>query len=174
MLTIIRKLIVSAAVAAVIGLSVSVTAFAQPQAADFSFRSVDGQAVTAESVRGEVVVFAFGASWLPLTRNQMEGLKKLADQYAGRGVAVYWVSTESDSAKSKNYAGDDQLRELGRKYKITVLRDPDGAISRRMGVDQLPSTVIINKQGQVAAAFGGLDPNADVAKQLAERLDKIL
>ena len=50
---------------------------------------VDGPNVTADSVRGEVVVFA-GASWLPLTRNQMEGLKKLADQYAGRGVAVYW------------------------------------------------------------------------------------
>ena len=147
---------------------------ASAQSPDFSFRSVDGSIVTAESVRGEVVVFAFGASWLPLTRNQMEGLKKLADQYAGRGVAVYWVSTESDSAKSKNYASDEELRALGRKYKITVLRDPDGAISRRLGVDQLPATVIINKQGQVAATVGGLDPTADFGKQLAARLDKIL
>ena len=125
-------------------------------------------------LRGEVVVLAFGASWLPLTRNQMETLKKLADQYAGRGVAVYWVSTESDSPKSKNFADDNQLRDLGRRYKITVLRDPDGAISKRLGVDQLPSTVMINKQGQVTAVVGGLDPNTDVAKQLAERLDKIL
>ena len=58
------------------------------QSPDFAFRSVDGPNVTADSVRGEVVIFAFGASWLPLTRNQMEGLKKVADQYAGRGVAV--------------------------------------------------------------------------------------
>lgn len=153
---------------------VSLAASVRAQAPEFSFRSVDGQTVTSDSVRGEVVVFAFGASWLPLTKNQMEGLKKLADQYAGKGVAVYWVSTESDSAKSKNFAGDDELRELGRKYKLTVLRDPEGPVSRRLGVDQLPSTVIINKQGQVAATIGGLDPNADVAKQLAERLDKIL
>ena len=152
----------------------SVAALAQAQTAEFSFRSVDGPAVTSESLRGEVAVLAFGASWLPLTRNQMEGLKKLADQYAGRGVAVYWVSTESDSAKSKNFASDDDLRALGRKYKITVLRDPDGAISKRMGIDQLPSTVIINKQGQAVATIGGLDPNADLAKQLAERLDKVL
>src|SRR5262249_42180320 len=152
----------------------SVLGFAQPQAPDFSLRAVNGPAVTAESLRGNVAVLAFGASWLPLTRNQMEGLKKLADQYASRGVAVYWVSTESDSVKSKNYVSDDDLRELGRKYKITVLRDPDGAISRRLGVDQLPATVIMNKQGQVAATVGGLDPGADVAKQLAERLDKIL
>ena len=146
------------------------------QSPEFSLRALDGPPVTSESLRGEVVVLAFGASWLPLTRNQMESLKKLADQYAGRGVAVYWVSTESDSPKSKNFADDNQLRELGRKYKITVLRDPDGGISKRLGVDQLPSTVIINKQGQVVATIGGLDPNpnADVAKQVAERLDKIL
>jgi len=137
-------------------------------------RALDGPPVSSESLRGEVVVLAFGASWLPLTRNQMESLKKVADQYAGRGVAVYWVSTESDSAKSKNFADDNQLRDLARRYKITVLRDPDGLVSKRLGVDQLPSTVILNKQGQAAAVVGGLDPNADVAKQLAERLDKIL
>jgi len=144
------------------------------QSPEFSLRALDGPPVSSESLRGEVVVLAFGASWLPLTRNQMESLKKLADQYAGRGVAVYWVSTESDSAKSKNFADDNQLRELGRRYKITVLRDPDGLVSKRLGVDQLPSTVILNKQGQAAAVVGGLDPTADVAKQLAERLEKIL
>ncbi|PYS23959.1 MAG: hypothetical protein DMF72_07395 [Acidobacteria bacterium] len=160
------------AVTAVLILSATISIRAQ--APEFSFRSVDGQTVTSESVRGEVVVLAFGASWLPLTRNQMEGLKKLADQYAGKGVAVYWVSSESDNQKSKNYASDEELRELGRKYKLTVLRDSDGTISRKLGVEQLPSTIIINKRGQVAATIGGLDPNADVAKQLAERLDKIL
>src|SRR5205085_5482113 len=132
--------------------SLTVASFANSaalQSPEFSLRALDGPPVSSESLRGEVVVLAFGASWLPLTRNQMESLKKLADQYAGRGVAVYWVSTESDSPKSKNFADDNQLRDLGRRYKITVLRDPDGATSKRLGVDQLPSTVIINKQGQV-------------------------
>ena len=160
---------------AVIAVLAAVSGKASAQApADFSLKAIDGQAVTSDSLRGEVVVLGFGASWLPLTRNQMEGLKKLADQYAGRGVAVYWVSTESESPKSKNFASDDQLRELARKYKMTVLRDPDGSVSGRLGVDQLPSIVIINKQGAVAAAMGGLDPAADLAKQLAEKLDKLL
>jgi len=153
---------------------VSVPAWAQDRAADFSFRAIDGQAVTSESLRGEVVVLAFGASWLPLTKNQMEAIKKLADQYAGRGVAVYWVSTESESPKSKNYASDEQLRELARKYKATVLRDPDGVISKKMGVDQLPSVVIIDKQGNIAGTMGGMDPNANLTTQLSARLDKIL
>jgi peroxiredoxin len=152
----------------------STSAWAQNRAADFSFRAIDGETITSESLRGEVVVLAFGASWLPLTRNQMEAVKKLADQYAGRGVAVYWVSTESESAKSKNYVSDEQLRELARKYKATVLRDPDGAVSKKLGVDQLPSVVIIDKQGNIANTIGGMDPNADLAKQLSERLTKLL
>jgi peroxiredoxin len=139
---------------------------------DFSLRSVDGPAVTADSLRGEVVVLGFGASWLPLTRGHMEALKKLADQYAGRGVAVYWVSTESDSPKSKNFADDNQLRELGRRYKLTVLRDPDGAALKRLGADQIPATIILNKQGQAVANISGLEP--DVSKQLAEQLDKVI
>ncbi|HEX3230526.1 MAG TPA: TlpA disulfide reductase family protein [Pyrinomonadaceae bacterium] len=167
----IRNIVASAAALLVLLIAAP---FAVGQAPDFSLRAVDGAAVTAESLRGEVVVLAFGASWLPLTRNQMEGLKKLADQYAARGVAVYWVSTESDSPKSKNFVSDEELRDLGRKYKMSVLRDPDGPVSRRLGVDQLPATVIINKQGQIAATLGGLDPSADLAKQLAERLDKML
>src|SRR6059058_5368423 len=104
----------------------SLSALAQGGPVNFSFRAIDGQPVSSESLRGEVVVLAFGASWLPLTRNQMEAVKKLADQYAGRAVVTYWVSTDSENAKSKNYVSDDQLRELARKYKVTVLRDPAG------------------------------------------------
>ena len=148
---------------------------AQNKGPDFSLRAIDGEAVTAESLRGEVAVLAFGASWLPLSRNQMEGVKKLADDYSGRGVAVYWVSTDSESPKSKNYASDDQLRALAHKYKVTVLRDPDGTVSKKLGVDQLPSIVIFDKQGNVSGGpIGGLDPTASLATQLSARLNKIL
>ena len=170
----IRKRLFLIAGMAVLTCTASIQAQAPAHAVDFSFRAIDGPPVTAESVRGEVAVLAFGASWLPLTRNQMEAVKKLADQYAGRGVAVYWVSTESDSAKSKNFASDDQLRELGRKYKVSILRDADGVAAKRLGVDQLPSVLIINKQGNIAEAIGGMDPNANLGKDLAGRLEKVL
>src|SRR5260370_39064649 len=102
MLTNIRRVGVVVTFLVALTAFVSVPAWAQNRAADFSFRAVDGPAVTSESLRGEAVVLAFGASWLPLTKNQMEAVKKLADEYAGRGVAVYWVSTESESPKSKD------------------------------------------------------------------------
>lgn len=144
---------------------------------EFSLRSVDGQTVTSESLRGEVVVMAFGASWLPLSRTQLQGIRKLADEYSNRGVVVYWVSTESEDAKSKNYASDEQLRAFAQKYglKVTVLRDPDGGISKKMGIDQLPSIIILDKQGNlVGEPIRGIDPGGNLAGQLASQLDKIL
>lgn len=144
---------------------------------EFSLRSVNGTTVTSDSLRGEVVVLAFGASWLPLSRTQLEGVRKLADEYSDRGVAVFWVSTESEDAKSKNHATDAQLRSFAQKYglKVTVLRDPDGSVSKKFGVDQLPSIVILDKNGNAyGEPIGGLDPNGNLAGQLAKHLDKVL
>ena len=160
-------------------LAVSLVFAQQPASGpvDFSLRSIDGQTVTSNSLRGEVVVLAFGASWLPLSRTQLQGVRNLADEYSDRGLVVYWVSTESDNAKSKNYASDEQLRSFSQKYglKVTVLRDPDGAISKKLGIDQLPSIVIIDKEGNLSGGpIGGLDPNGNLAGQLASRLDKLL
>src|SRR5206468_7304573 len=144
---------------------------------EFSLRSVDGQTITSDSLKGEVVVLAFGASWLPLSRTQLQGVRKLADEYADRGVVVYWVSTESESSKSKNYASDEQLRAFAQKYglHVTVLRDPDGGLAKKLGADQLPSIVILDKQGNpVGEPIKGLDPEGNLAGQLAKQLDKIL
>lgn len=144
---------------------------------EFSLRSIDGQTITSESLRGEVVVLAFGASWLPLSRAQLQGIRKLADEYSDRGVVVYFVSTDSENEKSKNFASDEQLRAFAQKYglKVTVLRDPDGQISKKFGIDQLPSIVILDKQGNVHGdPIRGLDPSGNLANQLASRLDKIL
>lgn len=151
--------------------------FAQGAPAEFSFRSIDGQTISSQSLRGEVVVLAFGASWLPLSRTQLQGVRKLADEYSDRGVVVYWVSTESENPKSKNYASDEQLRAFAQKYglAVTVLRDPDGVVSKRLGVDQLPAIIILDKQGNIAAGpISGLDPQGNLVGQLAKHLDRIL
>jgi peroxiredoxin len=92
-------------------------------------------------------------------------------------VVVYWVSTESEDEKSKNFASDQQLRSFAQKYglKVTVLRDPDGVISKGLGVDQLPAIIILDKQGNRAGdPITGLDPNGNLAGQLGAKLDRIL
>lgn len=149
----------------------------QNSPAQFSLRSIDGQTISSSSLRGEVVVLAFGASWLPLSRKQMQGVRKLADEYAKRGVVVFWVSTDSESSKSKNFASDEQLRVFSNKYglNVTVLRDSDGEVSKQFGIDQLPAIVILNKQGIPAGPpIGGLDPEGNLADQLAPTLNRVL
>ncbi|MDT4966150.1 MAG: hypothetical protein QOJ64_887 [Acidobacteriota bacterium] len=148
-----------------------------PQAIEFALRSIDGETISSASLRGEVVVLAFGASWLPLSRTQLTGIRKLADKYSGRGVVVYWVSTDSESPKSKNYASDDQLRAFAKKYglSVTVLRDPDGKLSRQFKIDQLPAFVILGKEGNATGPpIGGLDPDADLVDQLSKPLETVL
>lgn len=175
MLRINRKSLLALFVVVLLGASLVLAQDRGP--AEFSLRSIDGQTITSDSLRGEVVVLAFGASWLPLSKTQLQGVRKLADEYSGRGVVVYWVSTESEDPKSKNYASDDQLRAFAQKYglKVTVLRDPDGAVSKKFGIDQLPSIVILDKNGNpIGEPIGGLDPNGNLAGQLASRLDKLL
>jgi peroxiredoxin len=146
---------------------------------EFSLRSVDGGNITSEQLRGDVVVLAFGASWLPLSRTQVEGVQRLADEYRERDLRVYWVSTDSESQKSKNFATDDQLRSFARKngLKIGVLRDPDGALFKRLGVDrnQLPALVIFDKEGQISGSpIGGLDPEGNLVQRLSARINALL
>ncbi|MCU1267347.1 MAG: thiol-disulfide oxidoreductase [Acidobacteria bacterium] len=178
MLRLKRKIRAGLALTLLLGLTAS--GLAQKGAsgpAEFSLRSIDGQTISSDSLRGEVVVLAFGASWLPLSRTQLQGVKKLADEYSNRGVVVYWVSTESENPKSKNYASDDQLRGFVKKFglAVTVLRDPDGAVSKKLGADELPSVVILDKQGNlVGEPVKGIDPDGNLAGQLAKQLDKIL
>ena len=171
------KSLIVAATAILFGSAVVFAQKAPAGPVDFSLRSIDGQTITSESLRGEVVVMAFGASWLPLSRTQLQGIRKFADQYSDRGVVVYWLSTESEDPKSKNYASDQQLRAFAQKYglKVTVLRDPDGVTSKKFGIDQLPSIVVLDKQGRIVGEpISGLDPNGNLAGQLASVLDKVL
>ena len=151
----------------------------QDGALEFSLRSVDGGSITSDQLRGDVVILAFGASWLPLSRTQVEGVQRLADEYRERDLRVYWVSTDSESQKSKNFATDDQLRSFARKngLKIGVLRDPDGTFFKRLGVDrnQLPALVIFDKEGQISGApIGGLDPEGNLVQRLSARINKLL
>jgi peroxiredoxin len=173
-----RQTIISVALLGLVCLSpVSLAQKGASGPADFSLRSIDGQTVTSQSLRGKVVVLAFGASWLPLSRTQLQGVKKLADQYSARGVAIYWVSTEPDSSKAKNYASDEQLLAFAKKYgtDVAVLRDPEMVAAKKLGAVELPSVVILDKQGSLfGEPIKGLDPDGNQMGQLASQLDKIL
>ena len=140
--------------------------------------SLDGEKINVTNQTGKIVVLAIGASWLPLSKDQAGFTNKLAKKFAGRDVVIYFVATDSTSEKSKNFASNDELNAFVTRTKLTVpvLRDSDGAATlKKYGVDQIPSFVILGKDGKPATeAFGGLDPKSDISIPISQAIEKIL
>lgn len=140
--------------------------------------SLDGTRVDVEGQRGKVVILALGASWLPLSSKQAEYTNMLAKRYTGKDVVVYFVATDSATPKSKNYATNADIEKFvaGSRLTVPVLRDSDGAFTlKKFNVDQLPSFVILDKQGNVSgSAFGGIDPKFDITLPISKAVDRLL
>jgi len=146
--------------------------------AQVNLTSIDGSQVNVEGQRGKVVVLAVGARWLPLSGKQADFTNILAKKYAGRDVVIYFVATDSSVAKSKNFASDEDIRKFAftNRLNIPVLRDPDGASTRkRFNIDQMPSFVILDKSGMVVGEpFGGIDPKYDITVPISKAIDMLL
>lgn len=140
--------------------------------------SLNGGSVDVQAQKGKVVILALGASWLPLSIKQVEFTNTLAKKYAGKSVAVYFVATDSNNPKSKNYATDDKIRQWAstNKLAVNVLRDSDGAsVTGRFAVDQLPAFIVLDKNGaQSGEAFGGIDPKYDITIPISKKVDSLL
>jgi thiol-disulfide isomerase/thioredoxin len=142
--------------------------------------SLDGERVNVQGQKGKVVVLAIGASWLPLSNQQAITINKLAKKYAGRDIVFYFVTTDSTSVKSKNYADDVAIRKFAavNKLNVPILRDSDGAITlKKFGIDQLPSFVILGKDGKPATeSYVGIDvdPKIDIISSISREIDEIL
>lgn len=150
-----------------------------PSAQTASLQTLSGTSVSLADSKGKVVVLAIGASWLPLSKQQIITTNKLVNKYK-QNVVIYWVTTESSNAKSKNYASNEKIQSFATQNKLTatILRDSEGlATVKKYAVDQLPSFVILDKTGKaIGEPFGGLDPDnePEIFMQVSMAIDKLL
>jgi len=154
------------------------TALAVSASAQTNLTSLDGAKVDVQGQDGKVVVMAIGAAWLPLSVKQAEYTNALAKKYAGKNVIVYFVVTDSANPKSKNFTSVEDIKRFvaTSKLNVTVLRDPDGSATMgKFKVDQVPSFVLLNKQGEPASEpFGGIDPKYDITIPISRAIDRLL
>lgn len=121
-------------------LSVSL-AYAEP-APDFTLQSSSGENVRLAEQRGKVVMLNFWASWCGPCRQEMPLLDGMYKRYGPAGFQFYGVNVEEDNTDAKKL-----LKELG--VSFPVLFDPESKASKLYKVDAMPTTVVIDKKGQI-------------------------
>lgn len=111
-------------------------------APDFTLPSSKGDNVRLAEQRGQVVMLNFWASWCGPCRKEMPLLDAMYQRYSSAGFVLYGVNVEEDNTDAKKL-----LKELG--VTFPVLFDTESKASSLYNVDAMPTTVVIDKKGQV-------------------------
>ena len=142
-----------AALAAILMVALPVWAAAAdaPQAPAFTLQSVDGKTVSLSQFKGDVVMINFWASWCGPCRQEMPLLDDIYKQYKDMGFVLLGVNVEPDAQSA-----DAWLKKTPVSYPI--LYDPKSQVSQLYQVQAMPTTVIVDRQGNVRFVHNGYLP----------------
>ena len=143
------------AMALTVGLCLSAgSAVAVPskgKAPDFTLKSSSGSNIKLSEHRGEVVMINFWASWCAPCRQEMPLLEDLYKRYKDGGFTLLGVNVEEDSSKAQ-----DLLRQV--QVTFPILFDNKNTVSQLYKVEAMPSTVILDRDGNVRFLHKGYLP----------------
>ncbi|QFU77225.1 TlpA family protein disulfide reductase [Halioglobus maricola] len=120
-------------------------------AANFTLKSADGSNMRLSEHRGEVVLINFWASWCGPCRQEMPELERLQQQYHDLGFTVFGINVEQDRE-----AADRTLKDI--PVTFPVLFDVENTVSETYGVDAMPATVLVDRNGVIRFAHRGYKP----------------
>jgi peroxiredoxin len=141
-----------------LGMPALATAAASPgaPAPDFTLAARDGGKVSLAALKGQVVMINFWATWCGPCRQEMPLFAQLQSKYEPLGFTLLAVNVEPDSTAAVNWL-------KGMPITFPILFDTDSAVAGRFGVEGMPSTVFVDRQGQVRYVHRGYKPG-DEAK----------
>jgi peroxiredoxin len=133
-------------------------AAATPGAAapDFALAARDGGKVRLADLKGQVVMINFWATWCGPCRQEMPLLAQLNTKYEPLGFTLLGVNVEPDSAAAVTWL-------QGMPVTFPILFDTDSTVAGSFGVEGMPSTVFVDRKGQVRYVHRGYKPG-DEAK----------
>jgi peroxiredoxin len=143
------------------------TVLTEGQAApDFKFKDAKGADIRLSAYKGKVVLLDFWATWCGGCKVEIPWFIEFENQYKSRGLAVIGVSMDDDGWKLVR-----PFIEAKKMNYPVVIGDEDLA-QRYGGVDSLPETLLIGRDGKVAAIHVGLTGKAIFEKKIVELLGK--
>ena len=138
-----------------------------PLAADVSFDDGSGKEILLSSLKGKVVFLNFWATWCPPCRAEMPSLNTLYEKYRNdKNVIFLTVDTDGNYKKAKAFM---QKHKYSLPLYVATSRIPGELLGR-----SIPTTVILNKKGQIAFRHEGAADysNAEFIKYFGEFIKK--
>ena len=135
-------------------------------APDFTLVARDGGKVRLADLRGDVVMINFWASWCGPCRQEMPLLAQLQTKYEPLGFKLLGVNVEPDSREALAWL-------KGVPVTFPILFDTANEVAGRFGVEGMPSTVFVDRAGNVRYVHHGYKPGdeskyADMIRSLVK------
>jgi thiol-disulfide isomerase/thioredoxin len=119
----------------------------------FSLTDMDGEQHTLDDYRGKVIMLNLWATWCPPCRREIPSMESIFQDLGDKGFVVLAVNQFETPDHVFAYMG-----QLSVYPTFPILFDQDSKVAELYGVKGLPTTLLINRQGQVAyRAIGGRD-----------------
>ncbi len=135
---------------------------------NFRLKNIDNRTTSYNEVKGETLtIIDFWATWCKPCLKSIPKLVKLSDEFKSKGVNFVGISIDGprNLAKVRPFA-----RSLGVEYP--VLLDTNSEVMGRLGVQAVPSLLIINSENEIVYFHEGYKAGEEIA--IREEILKLL
>ncbi len=115
---------------------------------DFTLKSRDGDNIKLSEQRGNIVLVKFWASWCGPCREELPAFEALYQEYQDLGVEILAINVDDEAEKANVLLQDIEV-------SFPVLFDTSGEVSQLYDVSAMPTTVIVDRDGNVRVLHPG-------------------
>lgn len=108
----------------------------------FTLPSRSGDTVSLDKLKGQVVMLNFWASWCGPCRQEMPLLDQMHKRYSSLGFTLLGVNVEANTSDAERWLTETPV-------SFPVVFDKDSKVSKLYEVSAMPSTVFIDRKGNV-------------------------